>query len=726
MNDLISKYQGINPTPSVEVRWQDVLHEISSGKLRAIIDKAREIKEHQGPNEYREFKKKLPSVTFSGLFNGSRSNAKIKLSTGFIVSDLDHLSNVEATFKRLKEDSNIWFLFRSPSGDGIKCGLRTDGIQSDTDHKRFYAAIEKYFKQVHNLQIDPACKDISRLTFLSHDHDSWVNNSPSKFDVNSWINTSQADSQTSQDYAQPSGKEKYALKVLESCCEAIRTSEPGSQHIVRRDQARLIGGYLHYLDESFCMSMLERAVVDSGAKDLKSSMKTISDGLAHGKANPIYIPELNSPLVNPQKLTQLTQVTNTHTTHANSQKLTQTHTFEKRFEGNLTGSIREYVLDNVGSFTNEKIDREFGIVHPKDKNIRRRTLTDLKKEKYIRIDDRVAGTWHIIKKNIEYIDLNNIDESSFNIELPLSLSQLVRIPPKSIIVIAGAGNAGKTTLALNIVQANLSKNYPIHYFMSEMGASEYKGKVMNLSCGINAWSRKVKAAAITDGYGDFIETENPDGLNVVDFLEEKDGEYYKITSHIRKIYDALNTGIAIICLQKHSRAEVGRGGEGTAEKARLYLTIDNIGQTDFSAISAIRIYKAKDYPGKNPNGQARHIIFEDKGATITPITEWEFCPHGKLQQWKEHYQGMTERGQKIKPTCQPENPGYWITLKDGKSQITYEQACMWDKAFDKINVHGELRWMQESSKEKPYYTKNNYFGGICGLFGKKNKERGGT
>ena len=49
--------------------------------------------------------------------------------------------------------------------------------------------------------------------------------------------------------------------------------------------------------------------------------------------------------------------------------------------------------------------------------------------------------------------------------------------PKNIIVVAGTPNAGKTAFLLNVVQMNMSGKMPIHYFSSEMGSMEFKGRL---------------------------------------------------------------------------------------------------------------------------------------------------------------------------------------------------------------------------------------------------------
>jgi len=45
-----------------------------------------------------------------------------------------------------------------------------------------------------------------------------------------------------------------------------------------------------------------------------------------------------------------------------------------------------------------------------------------------------------------------------------------------------------------------------------------------------------------------------------------DGEYFRIASDIRTIYDSLKDGVAVVAIQKHSEARVGRGGKGQQRK----------------------------------------------------------------------------------------------------------------------------------------------------------------
>ena len=293
-SDTVSWYKGsLDPTVKGESTWQAAMSAVASGKYREIIAEARSIRTTQGEDAYREFKKTLPAVTFGGTFAGQRSKTTILNATGYIVADLDHLQDVEETFSHVAADENTWFAFRSPSGDGIKVGLRADGIHNDDDHKGLFVSVERYFREVYGLRIDPACKDICRLTFLSDDPGAYVNPSPFLFDIDLWAKTPEAP--PTETKAPPrmegAGKAKYAQRVIEGCCKDIRESLPGQQHHTRLRMGRLAGGYAHYLTDSAVLADLEQAVRESGAKNMGAAMKTIHDAFDMGKASPITIPD---------------------------------------------------------------------------------------------------------------------------------------------------------------------------------------------------------------------------------------------------------------------------------------------------------------------------------------------------------------------------------------------------------------------------------------------------
>jgi len=184
MNDIISIFSGIKPAPIGETDWMTVLKNIQSDKYREAIEKVRAIPD---PVARREQKTKLQAVTFGGNFSKRRNMENCLSPTGFLTIDIDHVENIEPIFKSLSQDEHIWFIFRSPSGDGLKCAVRAEGIKTDDDIKKLYQASERYLIETYNVKIDPTSKDISRLTFVSWDPQLFINPNPFYFQFEKWL-----------------------------------------------------------------------------------------------------------------------------------------------------------------------------------------------------------------------------------------------------------------------------------------------------------------------------------------------------------------------------------------------------------------------------------------------------------------------------------------------------------------------------------------------------------
>jgi len=138
---------------------------------------------------YNTAKTNLPAVIFQGQFPTVREkNTPDITPSGYIIADVDNLTKerLQSLKTDIQTDTTAVFFFESPSGYGLKIGYKAEGILNDTDNKRFFFALENYFKEIYKLQIDKSCKEICRLCFVSHDRDLWVNGNPELFNIDKW------------------------------------------------------------------------------------------------------------------------------------------------------------------------------------------------------------------------------------------------------------------------------------------------------------------------------------------------------------------------------------------------------------------------------------------------------------------------------------------------------------------------------------------------------------
>lgn len=116
----------------------------------------------------------LPAVTVSGTFrNGTHQAKDLDTYSGLMQIDFDNVSDVEAVKTTLSKDKYTLACFTSPSGNGIKCIVK---ITPDAKlHNEHFTALEKYYSENFDLQIDTKVKSISSLMFLCHDAELFVN-----------------------------------------------------------------------------------------------------------------------------------------------------------------------------------------------------------------------------------------------------------------------------------------------------------------------------------------------------------------------------------------------------------------------------------------------------------------------------------------------------------------------------------------------------------------------
>jgi len=256
-------------------------------------------------------------------------------------------------------------------------------------------------------------------------------------------------------------------------------------------------------------------------------------------------------------------------------------------ERNLSKEIRDWLSVTSGDISVTECDKELSIVTERDKTNRRRIIARLVQDGIISRKKGV-GHYRVIDKDAKKLNFIAKTEDALNLQWPFDIEDYIKIFPKSIIVVAGVPNAGKTALLLNFIEMNMF-NHEINYFSSEMGNTELKERLLKFERSIDSW--KFEAFERASNFSDLIA---PNAINVIDYIEIYE-EHYKIGLYIKEIFDKLDKGIAVIALQKKPGSAYGIGGIASLEKARLYLTMDS---------HALKIEKGKNWTdaGINPNG----------------------------------------------------------------------------------------------------------------------------
>jgi hypothetical protein len=241
----------------------------------------------------------------------------------------------------------------------------------------------------------------------------------------------------------------------------------------------------------------------------------------------------------------------------------------------IQDKTREFVKYTQGSFTNDSMYRDLGIINGIDKTASRTVLGRMVKSGELeRIGDK-DGVYRKVKAGIKPMIWADADiRDYYPLKMPMGLHNEMAFYPKNIMVVAGAKSSGKTAFLMNMAWMNKTnhKDHKLRYLNSEMGPEELKKRVSMYEYPLGDW---VKDIDFIERSSDFHDVIDPNGFNIIDFLEIGDN-FYRIQGDIKKIHDKLDKGVCIIGLQKATgdHIETGRGGDFSKEKSRIYIALD--------------------------------------------------------------------------------------------------------------------------------------------------------
>lgn len=463
----------------------------------------------------------------------------------------------------------------------------------------------------------------------------------------------------------------------------IREVQQGERN---NELVRVVGKYLNLgmaLDAALCLALgwntqhcrppLDRGEIEQTVKSIYRTHKS-NHPFEDDFDFEMKLPDSPESIHVFTEIHEVTENHGAHSVHDDSRgihdRFTETHERESNVNYTkkqpatpcLAHLVEDWVNESSGIFNGSDIDREFGLVTPQGKANRRKILEKLVKDGLIEREIGRKGVYRVIDRAAGYIDIFSANTDVYPLLWPLDLQEKVNIMPGNIIIVAGETNGGKTAFLLNFVLMNLRnealaaymtennggqkvvppphpplKNNTLNtamnwipYFSSEMGASELRGRLKNFRLPLESWAGLYPLERSRD----FHDVIWPNGINVVDYMECSE-EFYKIGGYIRQIHEKLDKGICIIALQKKEGADYGRGGEFTAEKARLYLSL----KEQVKTFNTIKIVKAKSFFGQNPNGQQMDFRITRGGSELVPSDYgWEYLNEKERKKRNEQYE----------------------------------------------------------------------------------------
>jgi len=189
------------------------------------------------------------------------------------------------------------------------------------------------------------------------------------------------------------------------------------------------------------------------------------------------------------------------------------------------------------------------------------------------------------------------------------------IYPRDALVLAGEGNKGKTTFALNFLVENMD-NYPCTYFSSEFSELKFRNRIERFDwVDIMKNGRPKFELLPRQQYYEDVISDRKDNINIIDWIR-MDDDPWKIRAVIDSIMQPLDKGICLIVLQKRSYKSVGEGGEGSVDLSSAYFILSN---------QKLKVEKVKVPKAYDPNYKTFGFEIIKHGSRFNNIREIIKC-----------------------------------------------------------------------------------------------------
>ncbi len=136
-----------------------------------VINTIRRYHAEGDPAAAQKMKNRLPCFTPAGTFDGAHAIKNFLRHSHIVGLDYDHVPNRLEVIRRCAADAHTVAALESPT-DGVKIFAYVKGIEGR--HREGQLLVSQYYNQLLGLESDPACKDESRLCYLTYSPNGYV------------------------------------------------------------------------------------------------------------------------------------------------------------------------------------------------------------------------------------------------------------------------------------------------------------------------------------------------------------------------------------------------------------------------------------------------------------------------------------------------------------------------------------------------------------------------
>ncbi len=279
--------------------------------------------------------------------------------------------------------------------------------------------------------------------------------------------------------------------------------------------------------------------------------------------------------------------------------------------------IKEFISHADGVFSIDDLIRDCGFL-PSKRNAVKCALSDFLKEGVIERKGVRTGTYVPIRGNEQSMNdlIRSASTKPVPLRLPLAIDALLNVYNRNLIVIQGLSNSGKTAFLMEIARLNRNLFDLIKYINTEMDASEVRDRIERRNIDLEEFLSYVDFFLAKSTYqeGAIRYAIEPNGLNLVDYLHLEDATM--MAPELDKIQERLDNGIAIVCIQKYFGKDMGYGGHGVKNRARLVIDLSK-------DVVTLKKVKSPKWWHKEIRLDESYRKFEySKDGSIKPTSSW--------------------------------------------------------------------------------------------------------
>lgn len=236
----------------------------------------------------------------------------------------------------------------------------------------------------------------------------------------------------------------------------------------------------------------------------------------------------------------------------------------------------------------------------------------------------MISCYRLLVKDCEEITFEDDEDEGefFDVRLPMGLNNLVRVYQGNIVLVAGEWNSGKTSFLLNVLVSNKNR-FPIRYISSEMRSQEFKLRFKTFGIDKDHWMPDAMTKYIKASSSVYTQID-PDGLNIIDYLEFPNSDYTKGSELLVGIHNALRKGIAVVGVQKKEGQRLPRSSDMVLEKPRLAIALSKDVHAGPDNIGVVEILKAKIPIAGKCDGKKLRFEFIGRGSGFKVLQDWGY------------------------------------------------------------------------------------------------------